>query len=238
MIADIRPSRFLRPLFCGSSALLLAALSSCVAPKPPPAAVTIERPLYEWDVEKAAKIKGKPAIVIDLTKQRATYYRSGSEVGWTTVATGTFKHPTPTGHFRVMEKTINKVSNLYGRMLDKDGKVVVSDAKMGETPVPEGGSFEGAKMQYFMRFTSDGVGMHIGPIPRPGYRASHGCIRTPRIMAERFFEITPMDTPVTIMESPRQAPATDAASGPQRQGFHLFRRTAVPAAPPKATVVQ
>ncbi len=227
MIADRQPSRLSQPLIRVALLLAIAALSACVAPKPPPPVATkVERPLYEWDEKKAAQMKGKPSIVIDLTTQKAHYYRDGKEVGWTTVATGTYKHPTPTGNFRVMEKTVDKVSNLYGKMLDIDGKVVESDAKMGETPIPEGGRFEGAKMQYFMRFTPDGVGMHIGPIPRPGYRASHGCVRTPRVMAVRYFEITPIGTPVTIMESPRDAPATAA---PKKAGFqlrNLFKPTA------------
>jgi hypothetical protein len=230
MIADSQPSRYLRPLSTGLLTLATATLVSCLAPKPAPPPLAVkkaERPLFNWDVEKAAKMQGKPSIVIDLTTQRATYFRNSKELGWTTVATGTSKHPTPTGRFEVLEKTVDKVSNLYGKMLDAQGKVVVSDAKMGETPIPEGGKFEGAKMQYFMRFTYDGVGMHIGPIPHPGRPASHGCVRTPRVMAERYFEITPLGTPVTIMESAAaDEPNTKSATGsnnsqPKNAGFKL-----------------
>ena len=40
--------------------------------------------------------------------------------------------------------------------------------------------------------------MHIGPIPKPGRRASHGCIRLPSKMAPILFEHTAVGTPVTI----------------------------------------
>ena len=44
-------------------------------------------------------------------------------------------------------------------------------------PVPEGGSFVGAPMKYWMRLTHDGVGHHIGPVRRRP--ASHACVRGP-----------------------------------------------------------
>ena len=42
----------------------------------------------------------------------------------------------------------------------------------------------------------DGIGMHEGFLP--GYPASHGCIRMPGFMSERFFENVGVGTPVTI----------------------------------------
>jgi lipoprotein-anchoring transpeptidase ErfK/SrfK len=50
-------------------------------------------------------------------------------------------------------------------------------------------------MPYFMRVTG-GIGMHEGFLP--GYAASHGCIRMPGFMAERFFENVSVGTPVTV----------------------------------------
>ena len=48
-----------------------------------------------------------------------------------------------------------------------------------------------------MRFHK-GYGMHSGIVPnRP---ASHGCVRLPRIMAQRFFENATVGVPVTVQE--------------------------------------
>lgn len=138
-------------------------------------------------------------IVID--QQKATIYRGGQEIAWTTVASGTISHPTPTGAFSIKEKKVDKKSNLYGKIYDKDGNLVNGDAKMGEDEIPEGGRFEGSQMTYWMRVTDDGVGMHIGPIPRPGHRASHGCIRLPRAVAKRLYDTVSIGTPVTIIAS-------------------------------------
>jgi len=52
-------------------------------------------------------------------------------------------------------------------------------------------------MKWFMRLTGEGVGMHVGILP--GYPASHGCVRMPRDLAERFFERVTIRTPVTVV---------------------------------------
>jgi lipoprotein-anchoring transpeptidase ErfK/SrfK len=118
-------------------------------------------------------------VKINVDEQKARLYNGDEEIGWTYVASGITSFPTPTGEFKVLEKIADKVSNLYGKGFDAAGKLVNSDFKQGRDLLPPGGSFEPAKMTYFMRLTGDGVGMHIGAIPRPGRRASHGCIRLP-----------------------------------------------------------
>ncbi len=163
------------------------------AAKPPP------KPLYEWNETAAAKAKGAVSVQIIVDEQRAHVYKGKTEIGWTTVASGIHKYPTPVGRFSVLEKTKDKHSNLYGRIYDKNGKCVCSDARVGRDEIPEGGRFEGAQMAYWMRVTSDGVGMHVGPIPNPGHRASHGCIRLPRAAAEHLFSTVSIGTPVTII---------------------------------------
>ena len=50
-------------------------------------------------------------------------------------------------------------------------------------------------MPYFLRFNG-GIGMHAGFLP--GFPASHGCVRMPAQMAERFFQHAPLGTPVTV----------------------------------------
>ena len=61
--------------------------------------------------------------------------------------------------------------------------------------IPPGAVYYPAPMTNFMRST-DGVGMHTGYLP--GYAASHGCIRMPHQMSEKFFENVVVGTPVII----------------------------------------
>ncbi len=52
-----------------------------------------------------------------------------------------------------------------------------------------------APMPNFMRFDG-GIGMHTGYLP--GYAASHGCVRMPHHMSEKFFENVQVGTPVIV----------------------------------------
>lgn len=164
-------------------------------PKPPPEPVKQE---WKYPGEWTGGDKPITRIAINVDTQRATLYNGNDPVGWTYVASGIHSFPTPTGEFKIMEKIKDKVSNLYGKGYDASGKLVNSDFKQGRDLLPPGGKFVAAKMTYFMRLTGDGVGMHIGPIPRPGRRASHGCIRLPSKMAPILFTHTSVGTPVTI----------------------------------------
>lgn len=171
---------------------------------------------WEWKGDKR-KISH---IWIDVDSQKARFYDGKEQVGWTYVASGLKTHPTPVGQFTVMGKEKTKESNLYGKIYNAEGRVVVSDAKRGRNPVPAGGRFAGAKMPNYLRLTGDGVGLHAGPIPRPGHPASHGCIRLPAPMAERLFSQVSIGTPVTITGSgPDYGDyrAKLAAQGPGRQ---------------------
>ncbi|MCA1963635.1 MAG: L,D-transpeptidase, partial [Prosthecobacter sp.] len=174
----------------------LAACKSTPPPPPPPPPVEVKKPtgLYEWKGEG----KAVTSIKINVDEQKAYLFHGDEQVGWTYVATGITSFPTPTGDFKVLEKIQDKVSNLYGKGYDANGKLVNSDFKVGRDLLPPGGKFEPAKMTYFMRLTGDGVGMHIGPIPKPGRRASHGCIRLPAKFAGTLFRHTAIGTPVTI----------------------------------------
>jgi hypothetical protein len=166
-------------------------------PPPPPPAASKPAALYYWQGDGKA-ISG---IVINVDEQKARLYHGEEEIGWTYVATGIPSFPTPTGQFKVLEKVADKVSNLYGKGYDADGKLINSDFKQGRDLLPPGGRFEPAKMTYFLRLTTDGVGMHIGPIPRPGKRASHGCIRMPSGIAGNIYRQISVGTPVTITGS-------------------------------------
>lgn len=151
--------------------------------------------LFEWkgDGRRVSR------IVVDTNEQKARFYDGKEEIGWSTVATGVSKYPTPTGQFSVIEKVENKRSNLYGKVYGKGGKVIKSSVKVGRDPIPAGGRFEGSHMPYFMRLTHDGVGLHAGPIPRPGQPASHGCIRMPSQLAPVLFNHVNSSTQVAIV---------------------------------------
>jgi len=157
--------------------------------KPPPPS-----PLYEW----WGKNEYLSHVEVSINEQKARFYSGDKLVGWTTVASGIHKYPTPTGKFTISEKVQNKKSNLYGKIYSKNGKLVRRGAKMGVHKIPAGGSFRGAPMPYFLRLTNDGIGMHAGPIPRPGNRASHGCIRMPKNFAPILYRHVDIGTPVTI----------------------------------------
>ena len=168
-----------------------------VLPMEPQEAPPAKGKRWEWSGDK----RQISHIWIDTDAQKARFYDGPEQVGWSYVASGVKKYPTPTGKFAVIGKEKTKQSNLYGKIYDGDGKVVVSDAKRGRHKIPPGGRFAGAKMPYFLRLTYDGVGLHAGPIPRPGHPASHGCIRLPAPLAERLFTQVAPGTQVTITGS-------------------------------------
>lgn len=182
-------------------------LSSCQMPLGSPRQEVVRRaiyvqppdssnsPLYVWH---GTGQPGPVRVTIDLSEQKAYIFRNSENIGWSYVATGTSGYRTPTGTFTISEKVVNKRSNKYGSIVDARGNVLRRNATAGVHSAA-GGSFQGAKMPYWMRLTSNGVGMHAGPIPRPGYTASHGCIRLPYTMAQRLYDIAPSGTRVTIV---------------------------------------
>ena len=139
---------------------------------------------------------GEPSIVINMTEQRARFFKGSVEVGQAFISSGKRGYATPTGNFRVIEKDQNHQSNLYGEFVDESG-ILERNVDTSKQRVPEGASFQGAPMRYFLRF--DGAtGMHAGRLP--GYRASHGCVRMDLKMAKHFFENAPVGTPVTVTD--------------------------------------
>ncbi len=190
-------------------------------PEPEPAKKT---PLFEW----TGKGRAVTRIVVDVDEQKARFYEGDNEVGWTTVASGVSKFPTPVGRFSVTEKVANKESNLYGKIYGKGGQLLHSNAKMGKTPIPAGARFDGADMPYFLRLTGDGIGLHAGPIPNPGRPASHGCIRMPRAFAPIAFRHVGIGTEVSIVG---KGPSYSAYLAQQRAQSPRPVVAAKPAAP-------
>lgn len=150
---------------------------------------------------KALLESAKPSQVsleIGLDEQRGLLLVDGAIAMDFPVATGKKSHPTPTGSYTILAKEKDYSSNLYGKIYDVTGTVVVADADVRKDAIPEGGKFEGATMPYWMRLTQSGVGLHVGYVP--GRPALHGCIRLKRDTASEIFALTQIGTPVTISE--------------------------------------
>lgn len=141
-------------------------------------------------------VSGSPSITIDLSQQKAFFYKDRQLVGVSRISTGKEGHDTPAGTYKITQKNRNHRSNLYGIIEDTTtGKVINDDADSRVDVVPPGCKFVGAPMWNFMRF-SGGIGMHTGYLP--GYNASHGCVRMPDKMARKFFEHSKVGTPVIV----------------------------------------
>ncbi len=138
------------------------------------------------------------SLSINLATQRAQLLHNGQVAMDYPIATGKSSHPTPPGEYTILEKKKDKRSNLYGKILDASGNVVISDADSTKDKVPSGGKFLGAKMPYWMRFTWTGIGHHVGNVPR--YPASHGCIRGKSSTLPEIFSRVKVGTPVSIVE--------------------------------------
>jgi lipoprotein-anchoring transpeptidase ErfK/SrfK len=135
-------------------------------------------------------------IVVSIPKQRA-WLMVGEEIAADgPISSGKRGHSSPVGHFTVMEKDPNHHSTLYGDYVDSSGRTVRAGVSARIDSAPSGTHFQGAAMKWFLRLTSDGVGMHIGILP--GYAASHGCIRESVDGAKLFYDNVKVGTPVDV----------------------------------------
>lgn len=150
----------------------------------------------------ATEPKAGVSIEVDLTQQKAFLFLDGKPVYESRICSGRPGHVTPTGNFTVLEKDQNHFSTLYGNMLDASGKVIDWNAD-ADMPVPKGGKFVPAPMEYFLRF--DGAnGFHVGIIK--DFPASHGCVRLPKGKAILFYNTASIGTPVHIFGTPPPPP--------------------------------
>ena len=133
-------------------------------------------------------------VIINLSEQRAYLIEGGKVSLISPIASGKPGWSTPTGHFSVISKDIDHHSQNFGEVIDGSGRMANSNATPG-THVPPGSHYQPAPMPFYMEF-SQAIGMHAGYLP--GYPASHGCVRMPRDLAERFFERVNIRTPVTV----------------------------------------
>lgn len=146
-----------------------------------------------WDCP--AGLEGEHLIVIDTQLQQAKYYIANQYVGSSTISSGRAGHGTPAGTFRILSKDEDHTSSTYGSVVDAQGNTLIADYTAGQ-PMPAGGIYKGAPMNFGMQITNTGIWMHEGYVTSAP--ESHGCIRLPREMARIFFENTPVGTRVII----------------------------------------
>lgn len=154
-------------------------------------------PASWFDEEAAANAGGAPSIRVSLGEQRAYFYKGDELVGVSRISSGRSGYRTPKGSYRVRGKKLKHRSTLYGSYVDRNThRVVRADVDTRKHRRPPGTYYRGAKMDYFIRFNG-GIGFHAsGDVP--GYPASHGCVRMPRHMAQKFFRHASVGTPVTV----------------------------------------
>ena len=138
---------------------------------------------------------GAPRVRINLSEQRAYFYKGEQLAGESLISSGREGRDTVTGNFHIIQKERHHSSSLFGAYVAADGRIVQRDVDTGKDPKPAGAHYVGAPMPYWMRIVG-GTGMHEGNLP--GYAASHGCIRMPRVMAAAFFGAVSVGTPVKI----------------------------------------
>jgi hypothetical protein len=147
-----------------------------------------------WDGDG---VQGQPHIVINLSEQRAYFYKGDELVGISQVSAGREGHDTPSGNFKIINKDIGHSSSAYGDYVDAAGNVVKANIARDKDPKPPGAIYRGAPMHYYMQI-APAFGMHEGYLP--GYPASHGCIRMPSKMAQVFFSNVQIGTPVQVVK--------------------------------------
>ncbi|WP_250460836.1 L,D-transpeptidase family protein [Microbulbifer litoralis] len=150
-----------------------------------------------FDEHAAASASGPSKIRISLSEQRAYLYKGGKLVGVSKVSSGKKGYGTSPGHFRVLSKHPRHRSSIYGSYVDRrTGRVVKANVNTRKDRRPAGTYYRGAKMNNYIRFNG-GIGMHAsGHVPN--YPASHGCVRMPPQMAQKFFRHVRVGTPVRV----------------------------------------
>ncbi|MEG3175450.1 L,D-transpeptidase family protein [Sphingomonas sp. RB3P16] len=153
---------------------------------------------------------GPALLIVNIATQRAVLYRNGLPIAVTTVSTGKPGHRTPTGVFTVLQKQVKHFSSLY----------------------------DAAPMPYMQRLTWDGVALHGGSLP--GYPASHGCIRLPKVLAHLLYGETRLGMTVMIVDadllpmvSPIDDPlgAAEPAAAPTAANAYVWHPATSPAGP-------
>src|SRR5258708_28315595 len=131
------------------------------------------------------------SVEIDLGDQKAYLLYDGRAVTESPISTGRYGHLTPAGSYRIGDKDLNHISSIYGKIIDRSGRTVVSDADV-DMIAPAGTRFVNAPMRSFWQFPP-GTAMHAGNLP--GYPPCPGFFRMPGPKAIPFFQQCPLETP-------------------------------------------
>ena len=181
----------------GIAVLVLACACEEIPPLPQQMAASSagrSLPMGWWEGED---ISGSPRIIVHIGDQTAYFYKGNQLVGESTVSTGKPGFSTPPGSYQVLSKSPDHVSTVFGNYVDDYGNIIRFNIDKRKDRCPSGAHFDGAEMPYAMFFRG-GYAMHQGYVPP--YAASHGCIRLPKGMAERFYDAAPVGTPVVVKE--------------------------------------
>jgi len=159
--------------------------------------------LYTYNswVDRAAYDTLQPhetSVTISVSTQRGFLKKGDQVIIDYPISSGKENYETPLGTYKILEKTQNKRSNVYGKIVNQFGEVLNEDADIRETKLQPGEIFEGAEMPYWMRLTWDGIGHHVGLTPR--YPASHACIRGHHQIMPLVFDKVQLGTKVHIIQ--------------------------------------
>ena len=140
-------------------------------------------------------VQNKDAISVRVSlNNRAVYVYEGDEPRFVAaVAIGTPSDPTPTGTFKVQHKEVKKRSSSYGFFVKGDEVIPGKRSNM-----PSGYRYVGYPLPYWVYF-AHGCGFHAGAVwPEP---RTHGCLRLHKSVADDFYHLVKVGTPVTIANS-------------------------------------
>jgi lipoprotein-anchoring transpeptidase ErfK/SrfK len=135
-------------------------------------------------------------LYLSLTRQQAWLFVEKEVAIETPISSGKRAAMTPRGDYTVLEKLEKTESPLFGDFVDRRGRVVRSGVSSKSDSAPAGTTFRPAAMQFFLRITPTGLGLHAGPLP--GYPSAHGNVRFPEEIARLIFENVRVGTPVII----------------------------------------
>jgi lipoprotein-anchoring transpeptidase ErfK/SrfK len=179
----------------GAIAVLFCSCEELPQQMQNPLAAVMPTPAPGWWNDEGAS--GEARIVVHLAEQKAYFYKGKHLVGESTVSTGKKGFSTPPGHYSIVSKDKNHFSSEFGDYVDSEGNIVKQNIDVRKDSQPRGTHFDPAKMPYCMHFNG-GYAMHQGYVPP--FAASHGCIRLPEGMAERFYNNAPVGTPMTVKD--------------------------------------
>lgn len=152
--------------------------------------------VYTNDSVYAAATPQNTKIRVSLRDQRAQLLVGrGEHVAIDTpVCTGRSSKPTKPGVYPITEKIVNKRSTIFGTTYYRGRVVATGDRRKYHGRRDK---YVGARLPYWMRMTSGGIGMHgSGSVKR--YPSSSGCVRTPHKVIPKVFAKVKKGTPVIV----------------------------------------